>query len=380
MITAKDIMVKKLITASPKEQIKKIVSKMEKYGVKEIPIVEKGKFIGMITYYDILDFVRIDPNEKVSTLMIKPPSVDIKTEISKIIELMLKTGVEAIPVINEDNKLVGLISDYDILKKMLNHSKIKKLRVRDVMNESIKLLREDDSISLARRVMRHNKWEKLPIVNSDGKLLGVITSMDILTRFYKIPKEKMGKQDKSGKSINLLMLPVKALMKKNIPEAHPKERLTSALNKIFEAKIKGMPVTDDEGRVIGIFERWSVLNKLIERRFKEGVWLNFSGFSLPIETIEILKNYLSSDIKRMKTLCPNLKKIDIHIKKIHGASPEKWNYEVHVHLIKTGKNNATSQDVWYGYNLMFTLKDAFNRLITQLQKEHNKKFKGKKRK
>jgi CBS domain-containing protein len=373
MRLAKDIMTKKIITASPNEKISKIVSKMEKYGIKEIPIVNKGKFVGMVTYYDILDYVRIDPNEKASTLMIKPPSATPNTSINDIIELMVKTGVEAIPILEED-KLVGLISDYDILKSMVNKQKLKRIKVREVMEESVKLLKENDPVSLARRIMRHKRLEKLPIVDENGKLIGVITSMDILTKFYKQPI-KIGRKDKPGKEASILMIPVKSLMRTNIPEIHPEDRVSYALKKLFEYNLKGVPVVDDIGRVIGLFERWKVLDKLIVRKFKEGVWLNFSGFPLSVETIEILKEYLSSDIRRMKILCPELQSIDVHIKKMHGATPEKWNYEVHVHLRKkAGKGEVvTNKEAWYGYNLMFTLQDAFDRLINILEKKCKKK-------
>ncbi len=375
VMLAKDIMTKKVITASPNEKIKKIVSKMEKNGINEVPITGKNNHLkGMVTYYDILDFTRLDPEEKVASIMMMPPTAEPETHVNHIIELMLKTGVEALPIV-ENGKIVGLISDYDILKKMINNSKIKKLKVRDIMEEQIKILKEDDPISLARRVMRYNKWPKLPIVGADGKLSGMITSMDILKAFYNMPKEGIGRQDRGGDSISPLTLPVKSLMRKNIPEVHPKEGVNVALKKLFDARLKGVPVVDKDNKVIGLFERWHVLDKILEKKFKEGVWLNFSGFPLSVETIELIKEYLSSDIRKMKMICKDLKNIDIHIKKLHGATPEKWNYEVYIHLQrKAGKGEVvTSKDPWYGYNLMFTLQDAFNRLFSQLERKCNKK-------
>ena len=185
----------------------------------------------------------------------------------------------------------------------------------------------------------------------------------------------MGREDRSGISVNPLMMPVKALMRTNIPEIYPKDGVHIALKKIFDAQLKGAPVIDSNRKVIGLFERWRVLDKIVERKFKEGVWLNFSGFPLSVETIELIKEYLSSDIRKMKMICKDLKSIDIHIKKLHGATPEKWNYEVHVHLRKkAGKGEiVTSREPWYGYNLMFTLQDAFSRLLAQLEKKCKKR-------
>jgi CBS domain-containing protein len=360
-----------MITANQDDAIKNVVAKMDQNNIKEIPIVENKILKGMITYYDILDFVKADPNEKTSSLMIKPPTVNADTHIDEIITLMLQSGMEAIPVI-EKGELIGLISDYDIVINMLNEPKIKKLKVRDVMDETTKLLKADDSMSEARRLMRYHKWPKLPIVDLNGKLLGMISSTEILKTFYKMPRERVGSMAKVGGSVNPLMMPVSEFMITDIPRVSLNESVPDVIKKLIEKKLKGAPVVDDEGKVIGMFERWNILDKLIERRFNEGVWLNFSGFPLSIDTIEILKNYLSADIKKMKTICPEMLSIDVHIKKLHGATPEKWNYEVNVHLVKkSGKGEiVTNKEPWYGYNLMFTLQDAFNKLINQLEHKY----------
>lgn len=373
MKTAKDIMTTKVWTLSPKDPIKKAINMMDKYGIKEIPILDSKKFVGMITYYDILDFVRLNPDEKISSLMIKPPTVGPDESIDKVISLMMQSGVEAVPVL-KDNRIEGLISDYDILSNYVDSSKIKGLKIRGVMQEAVNLLKSDDSISQARRIMRFNKIQKIPIVDSDGRLVGIINSLSILKTFYEAPKKGLREGDRAGNSTNPLMMPISNIMVTNLPEVHPEDSVRSTLKEILHKNMKGIPVTDKEGRVIGVFERWDILDKLVERKFREGVWMNFSGFLLPLETVNMLKDYLQSNIKKMKMLCPDLKSINIHIKKLHGATPKKWNYEINVHLIKkSGKKEVVSnKNTWYGYNLMFTLQDAFNKLIYLLERKYRK--------
>ncbi len=374
MKTAKDIMTKKVWTLSPKEPIKKAINLMDKYGIKEIPILDSKNFVGMITYYDILDFVRLNPNEKISSLMIKPPTVEPNTSIEDTISLMMESGVEAVPVL-KDNKLVGLISDYDILKTFSGSPKFKGLKIREFMQESKNLLKESNTISQARRIMRFNKIQKVPIVDDKGLLIGVVKSIDILKTFYEAPKKGIREGDKAGNSTNPLMMPVSNVITTNLPEVHPEDSVEKTLKEILNKNLKGVPVIDKEGRVVGVFERWDVLDKLVERKFKEGVWLNFSGFLLPLETVNTIRNYLQPNIKKMKIFCPDLRNINIHIKKLHGATPKKWNYEVKVQLIKkSGRSEIiTNKEAWYGYNLMFTLQDSFNKLIYLLERKYKKK-------
>jgi predicted transcriptional regulator len=52
--TAKDVMTKNVITVSSEEKIKDAVQKMEKNGVKELPVMSENKMLGMITYFDLI--------------------------------------------------------------------------------------------------------------------------------------------------------------------------------------------------------------------------------------------------------------------------------------------------------------------------------------
>ncbi len=374
MKTVEDIMNTNLITSGPEETIKNTVSKMEKHGIKEIPILENGEYVGMATYYDILDVFRANPEEKISRLMIKTPKVEKDTDIDELITLMVKSGLEAIPIV-EDKKLVGLISDYDLLNKMRNTEKIKELKIKDVMNDSVKLLKENDPVSEARRIMRFHKWERLPIVDENGKCIGMVSSIDILKNFYKFPKEKIGRGDRVGEKENPLSLPIKNFMETEFPKVTPEKDVSRVLKKLLEKQMKGVPVLDDNGYVIGVFERWYVLDKIVERKFKDGVWLNFSGYDLKIETVDLISENLKPEITRMKRICDDLERIEIHIKKIHGSKPKQGSFEVKIHLHKkAGRGKVVTQkEPWQGYNLIYTLKDAFKKMEEQIRSKYKKR-------
>ncbi len=374
MKTAKDVMNENIITLGPDKTIRETVSKMEKHGIKEIPITENEKILGMVTYYDILDIFRATPEEKISRLMINPPKVEKDEKLEKIITIMVKSGIEAIPVV-ENEKIIGLISDYDILKNITEDERLKEMKISDVMNESVKLLNEDDPISKARRIMRFHKWERLPIVDKNGKCLGMISSIDILKSFYRFPKEKMGREDRAGKKTNPLLAPVKNLMEKEFPKLNPEDSVSKSLKEILEKQLKGVPVLDKNNYAIGVFERWNILDNLVERKFKEGVWLNFSGYDLKIETVDLIREHIKPEIRRMKKMCEDLEKINVHIKKIHGSKPNEGSFEVNLHLHKkAGKGKVVTQkEPWQGYNLIYTLKDAFRKMEEQVRSKYKKR-------
>ena len=376
MKTAKDIMSKNLVTLSPEETIQKVTHTMEKYDVKEIPLIDdKKKLVGMVTYYDILDFVRADPNEKISNLKFMPPTVEKDTPIDDVASLILQTAVEAIPVI-DGNSVLGIISDYDLLTAFKNDPKLKSLKVRDVMEDEVNLLTADDTISGARRIMRFKNWDRLPVVDGNGKNLGLVISYDIIKKFLSKPKERMGWGPKGGgNKENPFSMPIKSIMRKQLPDIYFDDSLTDAIKKLLDKKLKGVQILDKDKKVIGMLFRRNVLDRVVEKKFKDGVWLTFSGFPLKLETVDSLKSYLSSNIKRIQRLVPELASINVHIKKLHGATEDKWNYEIDVSLTKLNgqREIVTNQNVQYGYNLMYTLDEALDRLAKLLERKYKKR-------
>jgi len=373
--TVKEIMTKKLVTVSYNDDIKNAIAKMDQFDVKELPLVdEHGNLKGMITYYDILDAIKADPNEKVHTIAIMPPTVTLETPIEEVATKMLHSGVEALPVL-EGQKIIGIISDYDMVKEIVNYETVRKLKVKDVMRPAENIIKKNEPLSAARRLMRFHGIDRIPVVDEEGRSIGLVISIDILRKFLKAPKEKMGEYDAAGAQSSMFAMPVEAVMRTDIPEIYLEDTVPAALEKLMEVNLKGAQVVDKEGKVVGLFHRWDLLNKISEQKFEDGVWLNFSGLQLKVDTLEVLKNYLASDIKKIKRLAPDAKSIDVHIRKLHGASEDKWNFEVNVSLTKNSGNReivSKGPQTHYGYNLMFTLSDALNKLSGQLEKKHQK--------
>ncbi len=112
---AKDIMIKKIISVKPKDNMKKVVSLMNKYAISQLPVIEKEKVIGLVTESDILG-KKLESVEglKVEDLMTKsPPLISKDTNILVITSLLKHFPVV---LVSEKGKAVGLIAKSDLLK------------------------------------------------------------------------------------------------------------------------------------------------------------------------------------------------------------------------------------------------------------------------
>ncbi len=99
--------------------------------------------------------------------------------VSRAVSTLVKNDVGSIVVLDED-KLVGIITKGDILRKvLLKGLDPKKTPARKVMAPKPVTITSNASIEDAAELMIKKKVSKLPVVN-DGKLVGIITSTDII--------------------------------------------------------------------------------------------------------------------------------------------------------------------------------------------------------
>jgi len=91
---------------------------MHQYSIGGVPVIEKGKIIGIVSRRDVRAIVQKRGDEKITAIMTRKPIVaeeDITAE--KALEIMYTNKVERLPVVNEKNKLIGIITMQDILEK-----------------------------------------------------------------------------------------------------------------------------------------------------------------------------------------------------------------------------------------------------------------------
>jgi len=110
-----DIMTRKVITATPKEKIRKVSEIMVKYGISQLPVVDGNRVVGIVTEEGIVR--NLSPNiadEPVEKIMEPPlPTVSEDTDVSAIRPLLeLHPGV----LVTKRGELVGIITRSDLLK------------------------------------------------------------------------------------------------------------------------------------------------------------------------------------------------------------------------------------------------------------------------
>lgn len=101
-------------------------------------------------------------------------SVSPSTPTEDVIRIMKESNHNSYPVVDENEMLVGIVTSFDILLKDWAD------QVKDLMTTELVVANEELSINDASRVMFRRGISRMPVINKEGKLVGIITNTDMV--------------------------------------------------------------------------------------------------------------------------------------------------------------------------------------------------------
>jgi CBS domain-containing protein len=102
------------------------------------------------------------------------------------VALMANRFFRHVLVVDEDQRLCGVISDRDILRALARTLNWKAKSISEIMTRDVFTVAPETRISIAIREMLTNRISCLPVIGSDGRVCGIVTSTDLLTAYEKI--------------------------------------------------------------------------------------------------------------------------------------------------------------------------------------------------
>jgi IMP dehydrogenase len=100
-------------------------------------------------------------------------TVEPDTTIEELLDLMADHSIHGFPVVEKGDKLVGIVTWRDVRLADSN------LKTKDVMTREVVTGTEDTSLEEAKKILHEHRIEKLPIVDKDNRVRGLITMKDI---------------------------------------------------------------------------------------------------------------------------------------------------------------------------------------------------------
>ena len=108
-------------------------------------------------------------------MILNPISITPEKTVADALALMAEYKIGGIPVVDNENSLVGIVTNRDLRFERDMHR-----RINDVMTkENLVATRQSADLQAAADILQEHKIEKLPVVDSNNKLVGLITYKDI---------------------------------------------------------------------------------------------------------------------------------------------------------------------------------------------------------
>lgn len=203
-------------TVSPDTPLQDVARTMVETGVHHVTVCEDGKVVGIVTPADLLPVVGRLKVETPVDRVLQSVCVAVYegTPLPAANEIMKIARVFALPVLDADGHLMGIITDRDIvtqsrvdpgaamqelgladeenpwawegLRNVLKlYYDVRKLElpttpVRDVMVKEVVTVSSKTGVSEAARLMHRNDFGQLPVMDAQNRILGLLTELDVI--------------------------------------------------------------------------------------------------------------------------------------------------------------------------------------------------------
>jgi len=254
-----------VVTMAPTTPIYDAIQMMTKEGFRRIPIANPGTqaLEGIVTATDIIDYLGGGKkfeiisrkfggnifkaiNEPIRLIMTqKVVSVRSTAKISDAIGLMTEKNLGGLPVVDDDNHVRAIITERDIA--ILFADRLSGVTVAQLMSENVVTALSKTTIFEAERSMTTRGFRRLPII-SDGKVVGIITTMDVI-RFF--GSGEVFKHLRSGTIIQVLNTPALTIASKEVSTIEPDADVGQAAKIMRDKDLGAVPVVKDD-KLVGI--------------------------------------------------------------------------------------------------------------------------------
>ncbi len=219
-------------------------------------------------------------NLLVRDVMAQPPvSVTEDTPVDVVVRRLLAEEFNAMPVVDADGRPVGIITQGDLVRRaqmplrlgLLDDlgragvddfmSRASAMRAHEVMTGPATTVSADCRLSAAIEQMQRHQLKRLPVVDDDGRLAGMITRLDIFRAAVAHPGN--GAQPAGTCYVEWDGIPVvRDVMRRETGTVAPGTSMDEVLRTLSARRVQRIAVVDEDGRLLGLVTDRDILAAL----------------------------------------------------------------------------------------------------------------------
>ena len=254
-----DIATSEFIEVDVSERLGKVRSIFEEENPKGVVVTRDDEYEGVLGERQLLQS-HIEDHTKADALVQPAPRIDRTEGVRDVARKLVEGNTKVTPVF-EGDQLWGIVTEELILEAVLEH--LDALTVEQIYSEDPIVVSEEDSVGKAINRFREHGISRLPVLNENGHLAGVLTIHDIVD-FVTRNEDRTTYGDRSGDSDRMLDLPIYDVMSSPVETASPTDSVRDTVERMLDSDFAGLVVVDadDDRRVVGVVTKTDVLRAL----------------------------------------------------------------------------------------------------------------------
>ena len=225
-------------------------------------------------------------------------------------KIMIQRRVKAVPVIDEQRRVIGIVTDEDLLERAGLSQRLSvairmeageletetrplatlPLTARDVMTHPVVTVKENDSLGAATVQMVKLGLKRLPVTDTDGKLTGVLARLDILKQVADSPFSSLLPSPLPG-----AVRTAADVMTTAIPTASQEDGLGTVIDKFLQNASHRLIVVDEQGKAVGLISDADVVAR-VQPSNRRGILNALRNLGKPPTGSETARDLMSAGV------------------------------------------------------------------------------------
>lgn len=367
-----DVMSDAAVVARKGETLSDVVSKMKKGHLREVPVLDGDKPVGLVSYSSLVMRRSVPLSAKVEQVMRPAPRLEEDMSMTQAVEELMSAGVRGAPVVR-NGKMVGFLSRTDIIKILPRIDELRGKKVSEFMSSNPVAVTEKENVAKAQMLMKGLMEKSLPVVDGSGRLVGAVSMSDVIDVLW---------TPRAVKPANVIQgqraapeISVDSIMSRPPVSASVGDSLEKVANLMINRGVATVFI-EEEGNLVGVVSQADMMEQIISLKKKEGVYVQITGLSEDDPDIyDVMYELIGKAMKRIdKIQFPRV--FTVHVQTYHSEGLRS-KFSMHARLTTDRKMYFASATDW---DLFKTLDTLLNQVEKNVKREHERDLDKRKKK
>ncbi len=348
----------RIITVEPHENLSRALSKLSTSHDAAFLFDDEKKLLGIINPYYCLIKSSYPSNAKVEHCVYHAPRVHIDYPPAKIADLFIQSKVHYLPVFDQSDTFIGIISARDLLREIQSmpifHAPI--VEALKIKKNPPATIDENDSIATAINMFKLTKFSKLIVTNGHNRLKGLLSYYDLIS-YLVTPKISQGRgEHHEGAKVLFHHQKVKDFAKSYVLTLTSDHTLKEVIQLILEKKIGSVVIVNNKRVPVGIITTKDLLRFFMQKG--QGKQIEVVSKNLSKRNRQVFGGFFSH-FSKIVTKTPNVEKAKVFIKEEKQGNL----FEIVLSLFpKKGKPEVIRREERNIFNILLPLQNALKRI------------------